>query len=91
MSKKITTVIIFKIESTFEEWVKTFDSKGAELRHFELNFESLFRVFSKNYSKKYFCLNQSLVGNIKKYFQTIIKWIKNHKVYFSNMEESNRI
>jgi len=30
MSRKLTTVISFKIESTFDEWVKIFDSKDAE-------------------------------------------------------------
>ena len=33
MSRKITTVISFKIESTFEEWVKIFDSKEAYTIH----------------------------------------------------------
>ena len=36
MSRKITTVISFKIESKFEEWVKILDSKKADLRHFNL-------------------------------------------------------
>ena len=37
MSRKITTVISFKIESTVEEWVKIFDSKEADLRHSEFD------------------------------------------------------
>ena len=37
MSRKITTVISFKIESIFEEWVKIFDSKEADLRHSEFD------------------------------------------------------
>ena len=37
MSRKITTVISFKIESSFEEWVKIFDSKEADLRHSEFD------------------------------------------------------
>ena len=35
MSRKITTVNSFKIESSFEGWVKIFDSKEADLRHSE--------------------------------------------------------
>ena len=48
MSRKITTVISFKIESTFEEWVKIFDSKEADLRHSEFDIKPLFRGFSKD-------------------------------------------
>ena len=42
MFKKITTVISFKIESTFEEWVKIFDSKEADLRYSEFYIKPLF-------------------------------------------------
>jgi len=42
MSRKITTVISFKIESTFEEWVKIFDSKEADLRYSEFYIKPLF-------------------------------------------------
>ena len=34
MSRKITTLISFKIESRFEEWLKIFDSIEADLRYF---------------------------------------------------------
>ena len=39
----MTTVISFKIESTFEEWVKFFDSKVADLRHSEFDIKPLLR------------------------------------------------
>ena len=52
MSRKITTVISFKIGSTFEEWVKIFDSKEADLRHSEFDIKPLFRGFSKDDPKK---------------------------------------
>ena len=52
MSRKITTVISFKIEITFEEWVKIFDSKEADLRHSEFDIKPLFRGFSKDDPKK---------------------------------------
>ena len=54
MSRKITTVISFEIESTFEEWVKIFDSKEADLRHSEFDIKPLFRGFSKDDPKKLF-------------------------------------
>jgi len=52
MSRKITTVISFKIESTFKEWVKIFDSKEADHRHSDFDIKPLFRGFSKDDPKK---------------------------------------
>ena len=46
MSRKITTLISFKIESTFEEWLKIFYSIEADLRYFEFDFKPLFRKLS---------------------------------------------
>ena len=92
MSKKITTVISFKIESKFEEWVKIFDSKEADLRHPEFDINPLFRgFFSKDDPKKVICINQAPAGNIQKFVQANSEWIKNHKVDFSSMEESSWI
>jgi len=42
MSRKITNVISFKIESKFEEWVKIFDSKEADLKHSKFDIKPLF-------------------------------------------------
>ena len=66
MPRKITTVISFKIKSIFEEWVKIFDSKEADLRHSEFDIKPLFRGFSKDDSKKVIFINQALEGNIQK-------------------------
>ena len=88
MSRKITTVISFEIESTFEEWVKIFDSKEADLRHSEFDIRPLFRGLSRDYPKKVICIHQIPEGNIQKFVQSNIEWIKNHKVYFNTMEES---
>ena len=88
MSRKITTVISFKIESRFEEWVKIFDSKEADLRHSEFDIKPLFRGFSKDDPKKVICLNHAPEGNIQKFFQSNSEWIKSHKFDFSTMEES---
>ena len=91
MPIKITTVISFKIESTFEEWVKIFDSKEADLRHSEFDIKTLFSWFSKDIPKKVICINQAPQGNIQKFVQANSKWIKSHKVDFSTMEESSWI
>ena len=52
MSRKITTVISFEIESTFEELVRIFDIKEADLRNPEFDIEPLFRGFSVDDPKK---------------------------------------
>ena len=46
MFRKITTEISFKIESTYQEWVKFFDSKKADLRNYEFDIKPIFREFS---------------------------------------------
>ena len=91
MSRKITTVISFKIESIFEEWVKIFDSKEADLRQSEFDIKPLFRGFSKDNPKKVICIHQALEGNIRKFVQLNSDWIKSQKVDFSIMEESSWI
>ena len=58
MSRKITTLISFKIESIYEEWVKIFDNKESDLRFSEFDIKPLFRCFSKDDPKKN-CLHTS--------------------------------
>ena len=91
MSRKITTVISFKIKNTFKEWVKIFDIKESDLRHSKFDIKPLFRGFSKDDPKKVICLNHSPDGNIQKFFQANSEWIKIHKFDFSSMEESSWI
>ena len=43
MTLKITTVLTFKIESTFEEWAAIFDSEEADRRHSEFDIKPIFR------------------------------------------------
>ena len=88
MSRKITTVLTFKIESTFEEWAAIFDSKEADKRHSEFNIKPLFRGMSKDDPKKVICIHQSPEGNIQKFVEANSEWIASHKVDFSSMEES---
>ena len=91
MFRKITTFSFLNIKSTFEEWVKIFDSKGANLRHSEFDFKPLFRGFIKDDPKKVICVHQAPEGNIQEFVQAKSDWIKSHKVDFSSMEESSRI
>ena len=91
MSRKITTVVSFKIERKFEEWVKIFESKEVELRHSEFDIKPLFRGFSKDDPKKVICLNHSPEGNIQKFVLANSELIKSHKFDFSTMEESSEI
>ena len=91
MSRKITTVISFKIESTFEEGVKFFDSKEAELRHFEFDIKPLFIGFSKDDPKKVICIQQAPEGSIQQFFQAKSEWIKSHKFDFSSMDDTSWI
>ena len=90
MSRKITTVISFKIENKFEESVKIFDSKAADRRLSEFDIKTLFGGLSKDFLKN-IGIHQAVEGNIQKFFQTNIEWIKSHKVDFSTMEESSLI
>ena len=87
----MSTEISFKIESTFEEWVKIFDSKEANLKYSDFDSKPLFRKFSKDDPKKVICIHQAPEGNIQKFVQANIEWIKSHKVDFSSMEESSWI
>ena len=91
MSSKITTLISFEIESKFEEWVKIFDSKEADLRHSEFDIKQLFRGFSKDDLKKVIFFHQVPEGNFQKFVQANSEWIKSHKVDISSMEESSFI
>ena len=86
MSKKITNVIYFKIESKFEEWIKIFESKEADLRHSEFDINPLFRGFSRDNPKKVICIHQAPERNIQKFVQANSEWIKSYKVDFSTME-----
>jgi len=91
MFRKIKTVIYFKIESKFEECVKIFDSKEANIRHSEFDIKPLFRGFSKDDPNKVICMHKAPEGNIQKFVQANSEWIKSHKVDFSSMEESSWI
>ena len=87
MSRKITTVISFKIKSAFEEWVKIFDSKEVDLGHSEFGIKPLFRRLSKDDPQKLICIQKTLGENIQNFLQSNIEWIKSQIVDFLTMEE----
>ena len=91
MTIKITTVLTFKIESTFEDWSAIFDSEEAERRHSEFDIKPIFRGVSKDDPKKVIVLLQAPEGNIQKFVEANSKWIESHTVDFSTMEESTWI
>ena len=91
MLRKITTIISFKNECTFKEWVKIFDSKDADLRHSEFDIKPLLRGFSKDDPKKVIFIQQASERNIQKFVQANSEWIKSNKVDFSAKEESSLI
>ena len=91
MYRPITNLISFKIESTFEEWVKIFGIKEADLRHSEFDIKPLFKGFSSDDPKKVICINKAPDGNIQWFVQANSEWIKISKVDFSTMEESSWI
>ena len=82
-----TTVISFKIESKFEDWVNIFDSKEAERRQSDLDIKLLLRGFSKDDSQKDICMDPLTERNSQKFVLDNIERIKKYKVDFSNMEE----
>ena len=88
MSRTITTILTFKIESIFEEWAAIFDSEEVDKRHSEFNIEPLFKVFSKDDPKKVICIDQAPEGSIQKFVEKNSEWIVSHRVDFSTMEES---
>ena len=89
MTPKITTVLTFKIESSFEEWSAIFDSNEADKRHSEFDIKPIFRGVSKDDPKRVIILLQAPEGNIQKFVKANSKWIESHTVDFSTMEETN--
>ena len=82
-----TTVISFKIESKFEDWVNIFDSKEAEWTQSDLDIKLLLIGFSKDDSQKDICIDPLAEGNSQKFVLDNIERIKNYKVDFTTMEE----
>ena len=92
MYRIITTVISFRMESTFKEWVKIFYSQEALRIHSEFDIKPLFRVLCKDDHKMAICIiHQPPEGNIQRFVHTNSERIKSHKVDLLTMEESSWI
>ena len=89
MSCSVTSVFTFKIESSFEEWAKIFDSEEAYKRHSEFNIKPLFRGVSKEDPLKVIVIHQAPEGNVQKFVEANGEWMATHRVNLSTMEESS--
>ena len=89
MTNKTTAVFTFKIESSFDEWVKIFDSAEAAKRHSEFDIKPLFRGVNTEDPQKVIVIHQCPYGNMKKFFEKNGKWMAMHKVHLSTIEFSN--
>ena len=54
------TLISFRIESKFEDWVNIFDSKDAERRHSGFDIKLLLGGFRKDNSQKVICIEEKI-------------------------------
>ena len=76
MSWKIPTVISFKIESTFEEWVKIFDSYEEDLRNYQFYIKPLLEDSLKMILKKLFAYIKLQREILKSLFNQIVNQLK---------------
>ena len=88
MSFSVTSVITFRIESTFDEWAAIFDSAEADQRHSEFDIKPLFRGVSNEDPQKIIVIHQAPEGNVQKFLEANGDWMATHRVDLSTMEES---
>ena len=89
MSCSVTSVFTFKIESTFDEWAKIFDSEEAYKRHSLFDINPLYRGVSKEDPQKVIVIHQAPEGNVQKFVEANGEWMATHRVDLSTMEESS--
>ena len=82
-------MFIFKIESTFDEWVAIFDSAKADIRHSEFDINPLFRGVSSEDPQKIIVIHQVPEGNIQKFVGANGDCKATHRVDLSTMEETS--
>ena len=86
MISSLTSLLMFKIETTFNEWIAIFDCQEENKRHSRFNIKSLFKGVSKEGPQKVFFIHKTPEGNIQNFFNSIEHWISTHKVYLSIMK-----
>ena len=88
MSCSVTSVFTFKIESSFDEWAKIFDSEEADKRHAQFDIKPLYRGVSKEDSQKVIVIHQAPEGNVQKFVEANGDWMATHRVDLSTMNET---
>ena len=88
MSCSVTSVFTFNIESTFDDWVKIFDSEEADKRHAEYDIKPLYRGVSKEDPQKVIVIHQAPEGNVQKFVKANGDWMATHRVDLSTMNET---
>ena len=91
MTKHITTIFTFKIDSTFDKWLEFFDSEDSFKRLSEFNIKPLFRGQCKEDPKKVIVIHQAPEGNMQKFFEAHGSWIATHGVNISTIKVSDWI
>ena len=91
MAINLTTVFTFEIGSTFDEWLKFFDSKESSERLSEFDIKPLYRGQSKKNPQKVIVIHQAPEGNMQKFFEAHGSWIATHGVNISTIEVSDWI
>ena len=87
MSRTITALISFKMQSFFYEWVNKFEVEEAHRRYPVLEIKLIFRNFSKDDPQNVICIREALRVNIQKSFQSNNESPKSHKVDLVTMGE----
>ena len=84
----ITTVITLKINVSFSEWVKSFDSDLAEERHAEFGIKPLYRGVSKDDPSKIVVIHQAPEGAAEAFIAKYAEWITSHGVDLNSAQPS---
>ncbi|WP_269622616.1 DUF3764 family protein [Prochlorococcus marinus] len=83
-----TTVVTFKVNGSFAEWVAIFDSDEANKRHAEYKIKPLFRGQSKDDPQKVIVIHQHEEGMLEKFLIGNSDWISTHNVDMNSLEQS---
>ncbi len=88
MSDTVTSVLTFRIESTFDEWSSIIDNEEAYKRHLEFEINPLFTGVNKDDPQGVIVIHQTPEGEVQKIEESKGDWMATHKVDLSTMDES---
>ena len=83
-----TTVITFKLNGSFAEWVAIFDSDEATKRHAEYGIKPLYRGVHKADCQKVIVIHQHQEGALEKFLAANGDWIATHDVDMNSFDQS---